>query len=197
MVERPQRYEKISELKAAIATAHYPNTCAMALKLSNGNALLCQQLIDDAKSCIQPAYDYFNSRFDGELKIPVSAFKAARYFDPSKINELKPTLSDIDSLKVLPFIKNPLITNLKTELPAYMSKAEDVLPTVSKTEWWKKHAQELPFWSSACKSILLLQPSSAAAERVFSLLNNSFKEQQYSSLEDYIETSIMLQYNEK
>ena len=34
-------------------------------------------------------------------------------------------------------------------------------------------------------------------ERVFSLLNNSFKEQQYSSLEDYIETSIMLQYNAK
>ena len=67
------------------------------------------------------------------MKIPVSAFKAARYFDPSKINELKPTLSDIDSLKVLPFIKNSLITNLKTELPTYMSKAEDVLPTVSKT----------------------------------------------------------------
>ncbi len=88
--------------------------------------VLCQQLIDDAKSCIQPGYDYFNSRFDGELKILVSA---ARYFDPSKINELKPTLSDIDSLKVLPFIKNPLITNLKTELPAYMSKAEDVSPT--------------------------------------------------------------------
>ena len=154
---------------------------------------MCQQLIDYAKSCIQPAYDYFNSRFDGELKIPVLAFKAARYFDPSKINELKPTLSDIDSLKVLPLIKNPLITNLKTELPTYMSKAEDVLPTVSKTEWWKKHAHELPFWSSACKSILLLQPSSASAERVFSLLNNSFKEQQYSSLEDYVETSIMLQ----
>ena len=42
-----------------------------------------------------------------------------------------------------------------------------------------------------------LQPSSAAAERVFSLLNNSFKEQLYSSLEDYIDTSIMLQYNAK
>ena len=32
-------------------------------------------------------------------------------------------------------------------------------------------------------------------ERVFSLLNNSFNSQQCSSLEDYIEASLMLQYN--
>ena len=41
--------------------------------------------------------------------------------------------------------------------------------------------------------VLLVQPFSAAAERVFfSLLSNSFTEQQMSSLEDYIETSIMI-----
>ena len=59
--------------------------------------------------------------------------------------------------------------------------------------WWKN--PELPQWSSACIAMLLLQPSSAAAERVFSLLNDRFNERQRSSLEDYIETSIMLQYN--
>ena len=47
---------------------------------------------------------------------------------------------------------------------------------------------------SSFKLILLVQPSSAAAERVFSLLQNSFTQRQFS-LEDYIETSIMLQYN--
>ena len=45
------------------------------------------------------------------------------------------------------------------------------------------------------KLVLLVQPSSAAAERVFSLLQNSFSQRQSSSLEDYIETSLMLQYN--
>ena len=44
---------------------------------------------------------------------------------------------------------------------------------------------------------LLVQPSSAAAERVFSILSNSFTDTQRSSLEDYIETSIMIQYNNK
>ena len=53
----------------------------------------------------------------------------------------------------------------------------------------------LPNWSIACKTALLIQPSSAPAECVFSLLNNSFKDNQARALEDYIETSIMLQYN--
>ena len=55
---------------------------------------------------------------------------------------------------------------------------------------------QLPFWSTGCRAILLLQPSSAAAERVFSLLSNSFKENQQNALEDYnISTSVMLQYS--
>ena len=59
--------------------------------------------------------------------------------------------------------------------------------------------QVLPVPGSLCmcmhkyKTALLVQPSSA--ERVFSLLNNSFKENQARVLEDYIETSIMLPYN--
>ena len=61
--------------------------------------------------------------------------------------------------------------------------------------WWKKNEKVLPNWSSTCKSVLLLQPSSAAAERVFSILTNSFTDRQEHSLKDYIETSVMLQYN--
>ena len=59
--------------------------------------------------------------------------------------------------------------------------------------------------SSQCRSLLdvlkapqrslLVQPSSAAAERVFSILNSSFGDKQQHALEDYIEASIQLQYN--
>lgn len=45
---------------------------------------------------------------------------------------------------------------------------------------------DLPCWSNACQSILLMQPSSAAVERLFSLLTNSFSDEQRRSLEDYI-----------
>ena len=45
------------------------------------------------------------------------------------------------------------------------------------------------------QKILLLQPSSAASERVFSLLKSTFGDQHDNSLQDYIECSLMLQYN--
>ena len=69
-----------------------------------------------------------------------------------------------------------VINGLKSELATYLAKAEDVSSTVSKTEWWKQHSQDLPCWSNACQPVLLMQPSSAAAERAFSLLTNSFSE---------------------
>ena len=60
---------------------------------------------------------------------------------------------------------------------------------------WLHAAACHAFYMLPCKMVLLFQPSSTAAERVFSLLKNSIQEQQFSALEDYIETSIMLQYN--
>ena len=35
---------------------------------------------------------------------------------------------------------------------------------VDKLEWWKKYANQLPHWSVTCRQILLVQPSSTAAE---------------------------------
>lgn len=49
---------------------------------------------------------------------------------------------------------------------------------------------------SAVKKILLVQPSSASAERVFSLLQNAFSKQQEAALEETVETSVMLRYND-
>jgi len=48
-----------------------------------------------------------------------------------------------------------------------------------------------------CQKILLVQPSSAAVERVFSLLNSGFGDQWEQSLQDYIEASVMLRYNKR
>ena len=79
-------------------------------------------------------------------------------------------------------------------LPSLKVSLTNVSDEFDKLEWWS-HQHELPNWSKACKTALLIQPSSAAAERVFSLLKNCFKVNQASALEDYTETSIMLQYN--
>ena len=101
-------------------------------------------------------------------------------------------------LRIFPFLNSDIIDQLlKLELPKYLAAAEDISPTVDTFVWWKRHVNDFPHWSKACKMLLLVQPSSAAAERVFSILSNSFTDTQRSSLEDYVETSIMIQYNKK
>ena len=44
--------------------------------------------------------------------------------------------------------------------------------------------------------MFLVQPSSSAAERVFSILNQ-FSDIQTNSLEDYVESTVMLRFNNK
>ena len=47
-------------------------------------------------------------------------------------------------------------------------------------------------WSSAVMKVLLVQPSSAAAERVFSILNSTFNDSQEHALVDYLQACVML-----
>ena len=83
--------------------------------------------------------------FGNDLKEEVSAFKYAQYFDPTKINELKPTSNDIGNLRVIPFLDtNTIINGLKTELAYYMAKANGLSLNVDKLDWWKQHETELP-----------------------------------------------------
>jgi len=116
-------------------------------KLSSNVSAHKQQLINHATECIKPAITYFNQKFECDLKPIVSAFKYARYFDPTKIMKLKPCSTDIDNMKVFHFLIDHIARRLKKRT--------------------SELSMQLPHWSTACKLILLVLPSSAAAERVF------------------------------
>ena len=45
------------------------------------------------------------------------------------------------------------------------------------------------------RKVLLVQPSSAAAERIFSVMESLFNKQQDSALEETVEASVMLSFN--
>lgn len=77
-------------------------------------------------------------------------------------------------LATFPFLTSNMINDLKTELPSNLATVDGVLSDLPVTNWWKNHESELPAWSKACKMVLLVQPSSATAERVFSLLQKQF-----------------------
>ena len=188
-------YEELLKIRAAVHTRYYPNVGAVARQASPSSSAHQRQLIDYALSCVQPGLQYFHEKFGNDSDHPVAAFKAARVFSPSKADELRPTAADIDSLSTFSFFSSSTISSLKEELPTYLAKASNVDPSMDILKWWKQHSPELPHWSAAARKMFLIQPSSAAAERVFSILNRSFDESQTNSLEDYVEASVMLQYN--
>ena len=47
-------YERLSAVSRAVAVAHYPNTAAVAHKIADGDHARYQQLMAQAKACIQP-----------------------------------------------------------------------------------------------------------------------------------------------
>ena len=65
-----------------------------------------------------------------------------------------------------------------------------------KLVWWAAHPDTLPhtLFHTLFRKLLLVQPSSAAAERVFSFLN-TLSAQQEGALENYIEASVIIRYN--
>ena len=78
-------YEQLSMLYAVVSTQHYPDVVAVAKSLASGNPTHEQLVAYYAKTCVEPAYNYFHLKFDNDLKTVLGGFKAAHYFSPSKL----------------------------------------------------------------------------------------------------------------
>ena len=50
-------------------------------------------------------------------------------------------------------------------------------------------------WSELMRDVCIVTAASASVERAFSILRRSFGTSQKTSLQDYIEGSVMLQFN--
>jgi hypothetical protein len=97
---------------------------------------------------------------------------------------------------------------MKSELATYAAHLERIPPlsrrkdpeghdTFKTLRWWRGRIKSLPNWVLALRGVLAHSPSSAAAERVFSILNNSFDNDQKRAKADYMEISLQLQYNKR
>ena len=192
----PLAFETIQKVVTSIQVENIPNVQAVAKDISP-SLTTQQRLITHAKQCIKPGLECFNLQLSTNLKIPLMAFKASQLINPTMIRNLNSDASSVDLLKSFPFLSSEELCNLKAELPAYLSKAEDLDEKIDKLLWWKSQETSLPNWCAVVKKILLVQPSSAALEQVFFLLNSGFGDQWEQSLQDYIEASVMLRYNKR
>ena len=173
-------YEEVQRVVAAIRGAHTPNTEAVVRDISTQNSVQ-QPLRVYAKKCVQPALDNFQHQLDSSLKVPMSAFKAVQIFNSHRLATLKPDVLHVNLLCIISMFKNGELERLKAELATYIPKADGISSDFSTLEWWKLNSLALPSWSNGVKKVLAIQPLSAAAERVFSLLNAEFGDLQDKS----------------
>ena len=93
--------------------------------------------------------------------------------------------------------------------PAYMTKAQatkrakaasfegEALTAGVEGHCCRRRDGKLPAFRLALRKVCACSPSSAAAERVFSILRNSFGKQQKNTLEDMYRLSLQLQFNDR
>lgn len=105
----------------------------------------------------------------------------------------------IDKILLIPALgEQPgLRAALCAECVLYYGMAANVHEDIPLLPWWHAVRNSLPtFYNHVLPQAVLLQPTSASAERVFAMMDWMFSEQQQAALEDYKETALMLRYNE-
>ena len=155
-----------------------------------------QQLVQQTLAGLQPAILCFLRKFNQGLQNQVTAFRRARFFDPVEVQSLALTPEKVRSLECFPFFNGGELELLVAELPHYLAAVADVTLNNAddKLRWWSRQ-NTLPHWKNAVKKLVLVQPSSAAAERAFSIMASCFTDEQQSALEETMEASVMLRYN--
>ena len=195
-----EAYTHLQEVCEAAALEYYPRTLAVATELAEGDAAAIQAMMTEAKACVAPAVRYFRTKFNRQetpMYEVVRLFKAVRIVCPSQARQLRLTANDVTALRILPALDDDgTITQLIEELPAYVVAAADAVIDAdsSRLDWWRNQTR-LPGWSRVARIVYALLPSSAPAERVFSLLEAAVNKRQASLLGDHLEASLMLQYN--
>lgn len=194
--------------------AGVPNTRSVAKDMISeefGNELQAaqdtrvRQLIEEQLEKVECSFMYYEAKLV-ELTQQVEIFKACRLFDPSRIAMLCRDVNEVEGLlKLFPFFDDVAdVVPLLVGLPALLVYVNQHPITMNSDgnlkfeSWWTAAGQAgHNAWFAAATKVMVLQPSSAAAERVFSMLKNLMGEQQQNSaLEDYQETSIMTRYNQ-
>jgi hypothetical protein len=142
----------------------------------------------------------------------LNRMKVARIFNPLHVLSLGSplTVTDVRELSVFRFSKHPKLevklVEMESELSKYLELLAKIKPrsqrlnakgkdTFSLLDWWRGNENAVPAWSYVLRAVLTNSPNSIPPERVFSILNDTFDDDQDRALADYLEFSLQRQYN--
>ena len=158
-------------------------------------------------------YAYLEDRVHGRCNtiyslVPTMHFlDLVRVFDPSWVVANLSRLEDSavkDLCMLPPFEEADLTSRLLAQAPAYraaviagceINRSDINQFTEGVLAWWRVHGNKFSAWADAARIAFAFKPSSAQAERIFSMLKAMFTPQQASSLMDMVQGSLMMRYN--
>ena len=154
----------------------------------------------------QPVVDYFNECFEeteGTDTIPklghfLVLLKSASLFRPNTARHSSKSnaFQLLEALECYPKVTEEIIDELKAEWDTYKAAAMRVTEEQDVLKFFKERPELKYFRKVAC--LLAVCPaSSAAPERVFSLLRHLFGDRQERTLEGTTRTSCMLKWNNR
>ena len=168
-----------------------PNVQAIATRFSANNSVVREVLVKAF-----PAYKKLVDLLHGRLASSFSVFRGLRLVNPYYVSKASVATISNELLYLLsvPALKKNK-ASLLAEISAYKQATDGVTADADLHVFWKAQTTALPHFFEAAREAILIQPSSAAAERALSQLDWMFSEKQESSLEDYKKTSVMMRYN--
>ena len=165
-----------------------------------------------AHSIVAPAIDYWKQTIEGKKGDQLERMKTVRIFNPLHVLGNKISESDIDGLKIFKFYEHPEIRPqielMKTEVMQYQALAGSIKSfeerkdskgkdTFALSDWWKSNCATLPGFAYVLRAVLTNSPNSCPPERLFSLFNATYNDDQKSSYADYIELTMQSQFNKR
>jgi hypothetical protein len=165
-----------------------------------------------AHTIVAPAIDYWIKTIDVKKGDEVAHFKEARTFNPLHVMVNKISVADIDNLNLFRLSEHPQIgthiQGMKSEINTYhvlvqsiksLDERKDVKgkDTFSLPEWWRCNSGNLPHFAFVLRSLLTNAPNSCPPERLFSMFNATFGEDQKRAFGDYLELAMQSQYNKR
>jgi hypothetical protein len=124
----------------------------------------------------------------------------------------KSSVSDIDGLKIFKFYEHPKIRvpieAMKTTFMWYQALTDSIKSfeerkdsegkdTFDLSDGWKSKSGTLPGFTYVLRAVLTNSPNSCPPERLFSIFNATYNDDQKSSYTDYIELSMQSQFNKR
>jgi hypothetical protein len=165
-----------------------------------------------AHTIVAPAIDYWIKTIDIKKGDEVARLKTARIFNPLHVVVNKISVDDIDNLKLFKLSEHPQIgphiQDMKSEINKYHALVQSIKSlderkdvkgkdTFSLPEWWRCNSGSLPHFSFVLRALLTNAPNSCPPERLFSMFNATFGEDQRRAFGDYLELAMQSQYNKR